>query len=268
MPKKRRTRIFDDLDATRDLALLLAEIQAATDSIVLLVRGAIALDNMLTELLDRALHFEKSADTYDREYRLFFAGKCDLDVHVHAEEVEALVKGLEEYGWSLPTRKEPGDEPSLIDILRATIVSLVGLLMERIGKIDKSGKVEIRGEDLDKDRWVRLYTFGVSLAMTTISVERVMSARNEAAQAAMRRVIQGLETDTSLAGLSDEGLTAEVNRRLARERDLDLSEAIELAEKEAQAIADTLGQKYEITLGYTPGPMTVKLSRRSGPPTK
>jgi hypothetical protein len=191
-----------------------------------------------------------------------------LDVHVHAEEVEALVKGLEEYGWSLPTRKEPGDEPSLIDILRATIVSLVGLLMERIGKIDKSGKVEIRGEDLDKDRWVRLYTFGVSLAMTTISVERVMSARNEAAQAAMRRVIQGLETDTSLAGLSDEGLTAEVNRRLARERDLDLSEAIELAEKEAQAIADTLGQKYEITLGYTPGPMTVKLSRRSGPPTK
>jgi hypothetical protein len=297
MPKKRKPRIFDDIASTRNLALLLAEIQGATDSIVLLVRGAIALDNMLTELLDRALHFEKNAHNYDKTYRLFFAGKCDLamasgllskdewkvlrvfnsfrnraahgfDVHVHEDEVEALVKRFEEYGWSVPTRKEPGDEPSLIDILRAMIVSLVGLLMERIGQIDRCGKVEIRGEDFNKDRWVRVYTFGASLAMTTISAERVISARNEAAQLAMRRVMQGLETDTSLAELTDEELTAEINRRLGAERDLDLSEAIELAQKEAQAIADTLGRKYKITLGYTPGPMTVKLSRRGGSPTK
>jgi|GEM_PF-5894047 hypothetical protein len=293
MPKARKPINFDDEDSSRDLALILAEIYAAQDSVVLLVRGAIILDNLLDELLDRALHFEKSAHSHDKKYRLFFSGKCDLalasgvlseqewqvlrtfnrfrnraahgfDVHVHTDEVAELIKGLERYGWSPGAREGASEALPLIEMLRAAIVSLIGLLVERMAETHRSGKVAVLGKDLEKGRWERLQAFGGLVSMVTIVRERVSRAREKALRDTAERMKKDIETDKTLAGLTAEALGEELNRRF-QETTPEVSETISAAEKEVQAIVDKLGFKQKVQLNFTPGPLRIAITHQGDP---
>lgn len=238
---QRKRLNFDDPDASRDLALVLAEIQDAKDSVVLLVRGAIILDNLMNELLERALHFENSVRNYDKKYRLFFAGKCDLalaagvlsrqecsvlrvfnnfrnraahglDVHVHDDEIRNLHARLKEYGWEPLPGQGNELESSPLEVLRDILFALVGLLVERIAR---TNKVTVTGHDLDAYRWKKVTAMGIAIAIMTISRERVMRDRRDKAHTAFQEALASLEgVKWATSPPSNEEYIAALNQRL------------------------------------------------------
>ena len=285
---------LDDAEASRDLALILTEIRDAKDSIVLLVRGAIVVDNLLLQLLERYLHFSDSAEGFDGRYKLFFRGKCELamsvglfsrserdilldfnrfrnraahriDVHVHENEVTALAKQLSRYGWS-PMRSGGNENPlSFIDTLKDIIESLVGLIIERIARISSAGKIEILGYDLNQSHWRKLGAFGSTLSVVTIARQRVLDVRRDKFREHFEKTIETMMTDERLAMLSEGELKAELLRQL-EESPLPVDEINEDLAKEIQPFADRFGYKMNVT--YTPGPVTLQVSRQDDPQRK
>ena len=286
---KRKNLNFDDVDSSRDLALILAEIQDAQDSIVLLVRGAIILDNLLVELLDRYLHFSDSAEGFDKRYKLFFTGKCELatavgllstsesdilrdfnrfrnraahriDVHVHEQEVVALVKQLQQYGWSPISPEKHGAPLSLTDTLRDVVVGLVGLLIQRIGNTSTATKIAVLGNKLDDSSWKKLGALGALTGVVTIIREHTVQAQREHLRGAAHFIMEAVKSDERLAGLSDEELSAELNRRLEESFPFP-TEIAEATIKEIEPLAKRLG--YTFSVNYKPT-VKAKPSRQEG----
>lgn len=290
LSKRKKLLNLDDAEASRDLALILAEIRDAQDTIVLLVRGEIILDNLMNQLLERYLHFSDSAEGFDRRYKLFFAGKCELavavgllskserdilldfnrfrnraahriDVHVHEKEVAALVKQLAQYGWSPISPEKDGAPLSLIDTLRDIVLSLVGLLIERIARTLSAGKLGMIGYELDQSHWKKLGAFGTILAVMTIARERAIRAQETTLHDELKKRVESILTDKSVAALSDGELTAEINRRLEESPPPSFSEITETVLKEIQPLADRFGGR--MTVRYKPSiTVTAKISRQ------
>src|ERR1700721_1866877 len=66
---------------------------------------------------------------------------------------------------------------STVELLRSIIVSLVGLIFQRIAETDKIGSIPEVGKHMNATRWEKLKLFGAITSMTLIASERILTAR-------------------------------------------------------------------------------------------